>query len=134
MKNILLSIVAGLVILAGAWFWFNSNKEAQDVKESGTPAVFDSGEVKTFQIEASNFKYNLGEIRVKQGDKVKIVLNVREGFHDFVLDEFNVVIKSMQAGGVGEAEFVADNKGQFEYYCSVGTHRQMGMVGVLVVE
>ena len=134
MKNILLSIVAAGVILAAVWFWVNRNKEAQDMKEVDPPVVSDNREVKTFQIEASNFKYNLGEIRVKQGDKVKIVLNVREGFHDFVLDEFKVAIKSMQAGGVGEAEFIADNKGQFEYYCSVGTHRQMGMVGVLIVE
>jgi plastocyanin len=31
-------------------------------------------------------------------------------------------------------EFVANKKGKFEYYCSVGEHRAMGMKGNLVVE
>jgi plastocyanin len=29
---------------------------------------------------------------------------------------------------------VADKKGTFEYYCSVGQHRALGMKGKLVVE
>ena len=32
------------------------------------------------------------------------------------------------------AEFTADKVGSFEYYCSVGSHRSMGMKGVLKVE
>jgi uncharacterized cupredoxin-like copper-binding protein len=31
-------------------------------------------------------------------------------------------------------QFVADKTGTFEFYCSVGNHRQMGMVGTLVVQ
>ena len=31
-------------------------------------------------------------------------------------------------------EFTADKAGSFEYYCSVGEHKAMGMVGTLKVE
>ena len=37
-------------------------------------------------------------------------------------------------GQIDEVEFVVDKAGTFEYYCSVGNHRQMGMVGKLIVE
>ena len=33
-----------------------------------------------------------------------------------------------------EVQFIADKAGTFEYYCFVGNHRQMGMVGTLTVK
>lgn len=89
---------------------------------------------KTFQIEAKNFEFSLKEIRVKKGDKVKIILNGTQGFHDIVIDEFNVASARIQSPSSATVEFVADKMGSFQYYCSVGTHRQMGMVGTLIVE
>jgi plastocyanin len=67
-------------------------------------------------------------------DKVKITLNNTEGFHDWKIDEFNAATKQISAGQQDSVEFIASQKGQFEYYCSVGQHRQMGMKGVLIVE
>ena len=89
---------------------------------------------KTFTLEASSFKYDVKEIRVKQGDKVKIVLNNKDGFHDWVIDEFEARTKQINAGQTDTVEFVANKKGTFEYYCSVGQHRANGMVGKLIVE
>src|SRR3990167_9256749 len=37
-------------------------------------------------------------------------------------------------GQSASVEFTADKAGGFEYYCSVGTHRAMGMVGAFIVE
>ncbi len=90
--------------------------------------------VKTFTVAAKNFSFDLAEIRVKKGDKVKITLNNVSGFHDFVLDAFNVRTKQMQSPYTETIEFTADKTGTFEYYCSVGTHRAMGMKGNLIVE
>jgi uncharacterized cupredoxin-like copper-binding protein len=50
------------------------------------------------------------------------------------VDEFDARTVIVQPGQTAEVEFVADKTGTFEYYCSVGTHRQMGMVGKLIVE
>lgn len=90
--------------------------------------------VKTFEIDAENFKFSQTEIRVKQGDKVKIVFEVDQGFHDWVIDEFNARTKQISEGKTDSVEFVADKKGTFEFYCSVGQHRANGMVGKLIVE
>ncbi|KKS22075.1 MAG: Plastocyanin, partial [Candidatus Roizmanbacteria bacterium GW2011_GWC2_41_7] len=54
--------------------------------------------------------------------------------HDFNLDEFNVDGTVVKEGESTMVEFVADQAGDFEYYCSVGQHRANGMVGTLTVE
>jgi plastocyanin len=83
-------------------------------------------EVKTFSVEGKPFEFSLKEIRVKQGDKVRLVFTNKAGLHDWVIDEFNARTKQIPAGQSETIEFVADKKGTFEYYCSVGAHRQMG--------
>ena len=90
--------------------------------------------VKSFEISSANFKFDKSELKVKQGDKVKITLENDEGMHDWVIDEFNVKTKLLKAGEKDTVEFVANKKGTFEYYCSVGQHRQNGMKGNLIVE
>ncbi|HCI05465.1 TPA: hypothetical protein DEX28_01840 [Patescibacteria group bacterium] len=90
--------------------------------------------VKEFEILASNFKFSVNEIKVKKGDTVRIVLKNEEGVHDWKVDEFNAQTEKLQAGQTETIEFVADKTGVFEYYCSMGTHRQMGMKGNLIVE
>jgi len=89
---------------------------------------------KTFNITARNFFYSTKEIRVKKGDKVKIVLFNQEGFHNWVIDEFQVATQIINANQTATVEFTANKTGIFEYYCSVDSHRQMGMVGKLIVE
>jgi len=51
-----------------------------------------------------------------------------------VIDEFGVATKQAQSPDTEVLEFTADKAGSFEYYCSVGTHRAMGMKGTLKVE
>jgi plastocyanin len=101
---------------------------------TGASDTATKGEVKTFTVEGSSFKFVPNEIQVKKGDSVKIVFKNAEGFHDWVLDEFNAKSKQIPAGQTDTVEFVADKTGTFEYYCSVGKHRQQGMVGKLIVE
>jgi nitrite reductase (NO-forming) len=64
---------------------------------------------------------------------VKIVLVNKGGIHDLVIDGFNVRTPQIGDGKSAEVTFVVDKTGTFEYYCSVGNHRQMGMVGKLIV-
>ena len=70
---------------------------------------------------------------VKKGDKVKVIMNSVDMMHDFVIDELNIKSAIAKSGSSAEVEFTADKVGSFEFYCSVGSHRKMGMVGTLVV-
>ena len=95
------------------------------------PAV---AETKTFNLTGQNFAFSQTEILVKKGDKVIINFESTGGFHDFTLDGYGVGTQSVNPGTKTSVEFVADQAGTFEYFCSVGNHRQMGMTGRLIVE
>lgn len=100
---------------------------------TGVTSPVASPSVKEFTISASNYKYDVSNISVNKGDTVRIILKDTEGTHDLVVDGYNVSTKVLNAGEQDVIEFTADKPGQFEYYCSIGQHRQMGMVGTLTV-
>jgi plastocyanin len=102
--------------------------------EEGGDAMMEKSAVKTFEVGGGGFYFDPEEIRVTEGDTVKIVFTNEGGTHDWVIDEFNARTKIIKTGETDEIEFVADQAGNFEYYCSVGDHRERGMVGTLVVE
>lgn len=90
--------------------------------------------IKEFTVEGSSFSFSLSSMNVKKGDKVRIVFKNMGGTHDFRLDEFAVATKMLKGGEQETVEFTASKTGSFEYYCSVGSHRAMGMKGTLIVK
>ena len=97
--------------------------------------VENNGPVKEFTVTGSSFKFSPNTITVKKGDTVRVNFKSSGGtLHNFVIDEFDVATSQLGDEETEEVEFVADKSGTFEYYCSMGNHRAMGMVGKLVVE
>jgi plastocyanin len=90
--------------------------------------------VQTLTIDSFKYGYSETELRVREGDTVTVVLTSSDGLHDWVVDELNVRTDKIQAGERTEVTFVATKAGTYEFYCSVGDHRALGMVGKLVVE
>ncbi len=93
----------------------------------------------TFALTGQNFKFVMdGEdnpiLTVKHGQKVRIEFTSTDGFHDWKVDEFNTATEKVQTDDSASVEFIADKTGEFEYYCSVGSHRAFGMKGKLLVE
>lgn len=89
---------------------------------------------RVFQVRGINYGYDVKEIVVKKGETVTIEFESTDGFHDWVVDEFEARTDRVQPGTRTSVTFVADEIGAFEYYCSVGSHRAHGMVGKLIVE
>lgn len=65
---------------------------------------------------------------------VRLTFKSQGPLHNFVIDDYDVATSELGEEEEEEVEFVADKSGTFEYYCSVGNHRQQGMRGKLVVE
>jgi plastocyanin len=108
-----------------------------DSSKSGNSKMMDDKSAmkeETFNVVGSNFKFNMTTITVKKGETVNIVFASQGGMHDWVVDEFNARTKVVSSGQTDTISFVAAKTGTFEYYCSVGNHRQMGMVGKLIVQ
>lgn len=142
-NNFLIWGVVALVVLVGGYFLLSQNKGAPQIPEQtapipevtneASPSTVEGGMVE-LKLDASNFKFSTNELRVRQGDRVKITLTSTGGTHDLKIDEFNVATKVVDSGDSDSIEFTADKKGSFEYYCSVGNHKAMGMKGMLIVE
>ncbi|MES2315837.1 MAG: cupredoxin domain-containing protein [Patescibacteria group bacterium] len=90
--------------------------------------------VKEFTVTGQNFSFTPNTLTVNKGDLVKINFQNAGGFHDFRLDDFKVATSQIKTGETGSVSFIADKTGTFEYYCSVGQHRAMGMKGTLTVK
>lgn len=108
------------------------NKEMET--ENSNPDSMMEKQTKIIKISGVNFAFSQSEIKVKKGDIVRIEFTSEDGFHDWVIDEFNAATEQINTGNSSSVEFVADKTGVFEYYCSVGKHRELGMVGNLIVE
>ncbi|MCR4285661.1 MAG: cupredoxin domain-containing protein [Candidatus Kaiserbacteria bacterium] len=96
-----------------------------------TPSATDA---KVYEISGKNFEFDIKEIRIKKNETVVIKFTSTDGFHDFVIDEFDAQTERIRTGDTTSVTFVADKAGTFEYYCSVGSHRVSGMTGKIVVE
>lgn len=138
-----LLIVGVLVVLGvGAYFLFmkpqsqpvTQTETTMTEKEDKTSTSSAMMEAKEFTVESKGLNFTPNEIRVKVGDKVKIIYKNNIGQHNWTLDEFNAKTKLINAGEQDTVEFVADKAGSFEFYCSVAGHRQAGMKGMLIVE
>ena len=118
----------------------NAVKETtKDDCSSGASSGSEAGAVearplKEFSITGVPFSFSPNTIKVKKGDFVRIHFTNKSGFHDWVLNEFNIRTAQIPAGSTETVDFVASKAGSFEFYCSVGDHRQKGMVGTFIVE
>jgi plastocyanin len=90
-------------------------------------------DVKEIEVSSVGLRYTPVEIRVNRGDTVRITYVNTRGVHDWVLDEFDVATARISAGQSETVEFVADQAGEFEFYCSVPGHRAGGMFGRFIV-
>jgi plastocyanin len=108
--------------------------EAGDSMKGETGSSDADADAKTFNVTGKNFEFSQSEIRVKKGSTVTINFESTSGHHDWVVDEFDAATQQVDPGTKTSVTFVADKVGTFEYYCSVGTHRALGMVGNLIVE
>lgn len=150
-KYLVVGIILILVVGVGGWFMMQNSGSSTSENNMEMPAgsmmpmaphnmdmASDSGMmeegVKEFTVTGTNFKFDMSEIRVKQGDTVKINFKNAQGHHDFVIDEFNVKTAQTNSPSEESVTFVADKTGTFEFYCSVLGHKQLGMKGNLIVE
>ena len=128
-------VFQGVVDEVGQEIVDNLSGEVEEIPEVPEEA----NTVKVFQVEGKNFRFMIDgvetpDIVVNEGDTVRIEFTSVGGFHDWVVGAFSASTSRVNSGESTSVEFVADKKGTFEYYCSVGSHRSQGMMGSLIVQ
>ena len=77
------------------------------------------------------YEFNPGSLRVKKGERVRLILNAADHDHGFKLNEFDVNQK-VQKGTTATVEFIADKAGLFNFAVRVsvvGPSRHEGNAG-----
>ncbi len=136
--------IAVVIIVLGGAAYLLTRPSAQPTSEMPVPGVDGVQETvveeekidenaAVFNITGKNFEFSQDTIEVKKGQTVTINFTSEDGLHDWTLDDFNAATSQVNTGDSSSVTFVADKVGEFEYYCSIGNHRKMGMVGTLTV-
>lgn len=151
LKHIALVLVSGLVF-AGCIPGTNETQQNPDenqvMEESqinpdeqmmdGTSELVDDeammAQGQVVSLLADDFTFGVEEVRVKQGEKLTLSVTNSHGFHDLVIDELGVNSGMIPEGETMDIEIPTDQPGTYEYYCSVGQHRELGMKGTLIIE
>ncbi len=94
---------------------FSDNPAGQPAK---TINAAQDGPVREIYITASQWKFSENEIRVKKGERVRIIAESADVPHGFAIDELGV---SAYLDGVRKQviEFVAERPGTYVFYCNV---------------
>ena len=118
-RNVIILVLTVSATAAGAW--------AKQVKDNIDP-------VTTFDVIASQFKFEPATITVAEGDTVRLRLRSADRTHGIGIKAFRVKAMIPKVGDTVTVEFVADRAGTFDITCSeyCGTgHR--AMKGKLIV-
>ena len=152
-KNNVIFILIIALILVFVIIMTNNNSQ-EEVMEENTQAeqitindeelsfeeIEETANVKEFVIESFAQtidgkpapRFSVEEIMVNKGDLVRIKITNIAGTHDFKIDEFDVYTPTPLDTEV-VVEFIADQAGSFEYYCTMPGHRQNGHWGTLII-
>lgn len=112
----------------------NQAAESKPLDVATDSAKQKSTDAREIIVDGSNFKFSPDKITIKKDEKIRIVFKNTQGVHDFKVDELKIATKVIRAKEEDWVEFFADKIGTFEFYCSVGSHKEMGMKGTLIVE
>lgn len=90
--------------------------------------------VHEIRMTAKKYEFNPGEIRVQQGERVRLLITALDRKHGIQIKEFGIKTE-LPEGEETVVEFVADRAGEFQFKCSVRCGwRHRWMKGKLIVE
>ncbi len=119
-------ILAAIIVIAFLVVVFNTETSIVGAQNpSGNNGTI---EQTVITLDAKRWEYSMPEIRVKQGDHVKIMIINEDTTHGIAIPDFGV-------SGVESVEFVADKTGSFEFKCpTMCGQGHRNMTGTLIVE
>jgi uncharacterized cupredoxin-like copper-binding protein len=89
----------------------------------------------TITITATDYTFTPNTLTINKGQPVTIELvNNGKMPHDIVSPELNLQSSTIQPGQTTRVTFTPEDSGTFNFYCSVDGHRDLGMVGSIVVQ
>lgn len=128
-------LVAALIAIMGFFVYSQASIKPEMLKleTEVNPQVTQAPTGKVIEIEAGSFYFKPNILSLKKGEKVILKLKAVSMMHDFNVDALGLKIPITKSGAESVVEFTPNKIGEFEYYCSIGSHRANGQVGKLIV-
>jgi len=98
-----------------------------------TAPTYEGEHIVEITIDAQTFAFLPSEIRVKKGDRVKLIITAVDVPHTFTMPAFEID-QILNVGADTTIEFIADREGTFGFFCDVPGHMQQGMKGTFTVK
>lgn len=148
MTPVILAVIV-ILVLIGGYVGYKMMKSTSSQKEKMETKTQESGEsvkntrtssesakiqVRTIEVTGANYSFSPSTLVIRKGVKVNITFKNSGGMHSFVVDELNIKTKVIKDGEQETVSFTPEKAGTFEFYCSVGNHRAMGMKGTITVQ
>ncbi len=136
-KNTIFGLIAVVILIFGGYYFFNSKQNVQVPKEETKieKEQVDIAKARIIAVEGSEFKFDPSSITVEKGEKIMLTFkNVGKFPHNLKVDELEISTKTVNGGEEDIIEFVSEKSGTFAMYCGVGSHREQGMEGEVVVK
>ena len=97
-------------------------------QQAAAPAVHE------IKMTAKKYEFNPEEIRVKQGERVRLLITATDRDHGIEIKELGIKVR-LEEGKETPVEFTAEKPGEYEFKCSVRCGWRHGsMKGKLIVE
>lgn len=137
-KNLLIGIGVFVALAVVVFYFVRSPKLNYSPTQSAAQPVASSapsGPVKEISVSAKEFAYTPASINVNKGETVKITFtNDGTTSHNLSIEGLNVSTATIGPGQSDSITFTPTASGSFKYFCSVDSHRSMGLEGTLVVQ
>jgi cytochrome c oxidase subunit 2 len=90
--------------------------------------------VREIKMTAKKYEFSPEEVRVKQGERVRLLITATDRDHGIEIKEFGIKVR-LEEGKETPVEFTAGKPGEYEFKCSVRCGWRHGsMKGKLIVE
>jgi cytochrome c oxidase subunit 2 len=133
MKKAAIVLLLSILLLA---VFLLASVVAQEQPAPEPPAEDKSADspVREIKMTAKKYEFNPGEIRVKQGERVRLIIVSLDRTHGIQIKPYGIK-REIDEGGQTVVEFIADKPGTFQFkcakWCGFGHGR---MRGTLIVE
>lgn len=114
-----------------------STPPASELDTSGdvSDTTVEVPEVIKLDVIGEEFKFDQTTINVKKGSIVQLTFtNAGQIIHTFDISEYGVATGFINSGETATVEFIADREGEFAFFCNVSGHKELGMLGKIIVQ
>ncbi len=142
-KLILTGLITAIIVTSGCLNTLDDNSPEEntmpeDIQENQTetsPETSEQQEIdRTIELTGRlDNTYNTHEIDVEEGETIEFIYQHRGGQHDLVLEKNGERVAGTEVlSTMGDSDsftYTFEEEADYQFYCSVGTHRAQGMEG-----